>query len=262
MRIELRKVCLVMEPILKVRSVSKSYGKVVALENVDFDIYPGEVVGLVGDNGAGKSTFIKVLSGALQPDTGTMELDGTPVAFHSPHDSREVGIETVYQDLALAPHLNIEENIFLGREVLSKGFGRIFGAVDKRSMLEQAQRHLDSLHVRVPSLKSSVAELSGGQRQAVAVARAAAWGKKLVILDEPTNHLGVEEVEMVLELIRNVSSQGIPVIFISHTLPHVLEVTDRIEVMRLGQKVASLKTSETDLNEVIAWITGSKQAAS
>ncbi|MDQ0189897.1 ATP-binding cassette domain-containing protein [Alicyclobacillus cycloheptanicus] len=251
-----------MEPTLKVRGVSKNYGKIVALDNVDFEIYPGEVVGLVGDNGAGKSTLIKILSGAIQPDSGTIELDGRTVAFHSPADSRQLGVETVYQDLALAPHLNIEENIFLGRERLRSGWTRIFGAVDKTFMAQEAQRYLDSLHVHVPSLKVPVAELSGGQRQAVAVARAAAWGKKLVILDEPTNHLGVEEVDMVLKLIRNVSAQGIPVIFISHTLPHVLEVTDRIEVMRLGKKVASLKTAEANLNEVVSWITGSKEEAS
>lgn len=251
-----------MEPVLKVRGISKSYGRIVALDNVDFDIYPGEVVGLVGDNGAGKSTFIKVLSGAISPDSGTVELDGHTVAFHSPADSRELGVETVYQDLALAPHLNVEENIFLGREIMRTGWTRMFGAVDRKAMFQQAKQHLDSLHVRVPSLKSPVAELSGGQRQAVAVARAAAWGKKLVILDEPTNHLGVEEVEMVLQLIRNVRSHGIPVIFISHTLPHVLEVTDRIEVMFLGRKVTSLRTQDTNLNEVVSWITGSKETAS
>lgn len=251
-----------MEPVLKVRGVSKSYGRIVALDNVDFDIYPGEVVGLVGDNGAGKSTLIKVLSGVISPDSGTVELDGHTVTFHSPADSRGLGVETVYQDLALAPHLNVEENIFLGREVMRTGWTRIFGAVDKKTMFQQAKQHLDSLHVRVPSLKSPVAELSGGQRQAVAVARAAAWGKKLVILDEPTNHLGVEEVEMVLQLIRNVRRQGIPVIFISHTLPHVLEVTDRIEVMLLGRKVTSLQTADTNLNEVVSWITGSKETAS
>lgn len=251
-----------MDPVLRVRGVSKNYGRIAALENVDFEIYPGEVVGLVGDNGAGKSTLIKTLSGAIAPDSGIIELDGQPVVFHSPADSRERGVETVYQDLALAPHLNVEENIFLGREIIRSGWTRMFGAVDKKAMLDEARRHLDSLHVRVPSLKSPVAELSGGQRQAVAVARAAAWGKKLVILDEPTNHLGVEEVDMVLQLIRNVRDHGIPVIFISHTLPHVLDVTDRIEVMRLGRKVATLRTADTDLNEVVSWITGSKEEAS
>lgn len=251
-----------MDPILSVRKLSKAYGKIIALENVNLDIYPGEVVGLVGDNGAGKSTLIKAISGAIQPDSGELLLDGKRVHFQSPADSRELGMETVYQDLSLAPHLNIEENIFLGREILKKGWPRIFGGLDKAAMLEQAKKNLNDLHVNVKSLKSPVAELSGGQRQAVAVARAAAWGKKLVILDEPTNHLGVEEVEMVLRLIRKVSSQGIPVIFISHTLPHVLEVTDRIEVMFLGRKVASLKTKDTDLDEVVAWITGSKASAS
>lgn len=251
-----------MEPVLKVKGISKSYGKIVALSNVDFEIFPGEVVGLVGDNGAGKSSLIKILSGALVPDEGEIYLDGNPVVFHSPADSRELGVETVYQDLSLSPHLNIEENIFLGREMIKKGWTRIFGSLDKAGMLSEAKRNLDLLHVNIKSLKAPVAELSGGQRQAVAVARAAAWGKKLVILDEPTNHLGVEEVDMVLELIRNVSKQGIPVVFISHTLPHVLEVTDRIDVMLLGKKVASLNTKETNLNEVVSWITGSKSHAS
>lgn len=249
-----------MEPVLSVRGISKSYGRIQALSQVDFHVNPGEVVGLVGDNGAGKSTLIKILSGALQPDNGKMFLDGSEIELSSPSKARHLGIETVYQDLSLAPHLNIEENIFLGREVIKSSWTKLFGSLDKQSMLRRAQEILDTLHVHVQSLKSPVAELSGGQRQAVAVARAVAWANKVVILDEPTNHLGVEEVDMVLNLIRDVKKHGISVIFISHTLPHVLEVTDRIEVMRLGEKVASLQTSDTNLNEVVSWITGSMSA--
>lgn len=249
-----------MAPVLSVSGISKSYGRIQALRGVDFHVDAGEVVGLVGDNGAGKSTLIKILSGALQADQGNILLDGSEIHLSSPSRARQLGIETVYQDLSLAPHLNIEENIFLGREVLKTSWTKLFGHLDKQSMLRRAEEILDSLHVHVESLKSPVAELSGGQRQAVAVARAVAWANKVVILDEPTNHLGVEEVEMVLNLIRDVKRHGIAVIFISHTLPHVLEVTDRIEVMRLGEKVTSLSTGETNLNEVVSWITGSMSA--
>ncbi len=246
------------EPVLVAKGISKNFGRIQALADVEFDVRPGEVVGLVGDNGAGKSTLIKILSGALMPDSGEIWLRGERVSFHSPAEARAKGIETVYQDLALAPHLTIEENIFLGREIIGFGLKRITGHLDKKSMIERSREILEQLHVRVRSMRVPVAELSGGQRQAVAVARAAAWGESLIILDEPTNHLGVEEVEMVLNLIRRLRERGLPVIFISHTLPHVLEVTDRIDVMFLGRKVASLKTSETDLDEVVAYITGSR----
>lgn len=248
------------EPILTARGITKSFGRIQALDHVDFAISPGEVVGLVGDNGAGKSTLIKVLAGALMPDEGTITLRGQTVHFHRPSDARNQGIETVYQDLALAPHLTIEENIFLGRELIGEGLKKLTGGLDKKRMLERSVEILEQLHVKVRSMKAPVAELSGGQRQAVAVARAVAWGESLIIMDEPTNHLGVEEVEMVLDLIRRVRERGIPVLFISHTLPHVLEVTDRIDVMFLGRKVTSLPTKETNLDDVVSWITGSKTA--
>ncbi len=247
-------------PILTAEGITKSFGRIQALDHVDFAISPGEVVGLVGDNGAGKSTLIKVLAGALMPDEGKISLRGQAVHFHRPSDARNQGIETVYQDLALAPHLTIEENIFLGRELIGGGLKRLTGGLDKKKMLERSLEILEQLHVKVRSMKSPVAELSGGQRQAVAVARAVAWGESLIIMDEPTNHLGVEEVEMVLDLIRRVRDRGIPVLFISHTLPHVLEVTDRIDVMFLGKKVVSLNTNESNLDEVVGWITGSKTA--
>lgn len=248
------------ESILTARGITKSFGRIQALDHVDFEISPGEVVGLVGDNGAGKSTLIKVLAGALMPDEGTITLRGQTVHFHRPSDARNQGIETVYQDLALAPHLTIEENIFLGRELIGGGLKKLTGGLDKKRMLERSVEILEQLHVKVRSMKAPVAELSGGQRQAVAVARAVAWGESLIIMDEPTNHLGVEEVEMVLDLIRRVRERGIPVLFISHTLPHVLEVTDRIDVMFLGRKVTSLPTKETNLDDVVSWITGSKTA--
>lgn len=250
-----------MAVVLKASDISKSYGSIVAVDHVDFEISSSEVVGLVGDNGAGKSTLIKILAGVVIPDGGTIEIQGEGVSFRSPSEARVLGIETVYQDLSLAPDLNVEENIFMGREIIQKGWKRAFGFVDDKAMMSRSQELLDSLHVQIPSLKVPVNTLSGGQRQAVAVVRAAAWGQRLVILDEPTNHLGVEEVEMVLQLIRNIRERGIPVVFVSHTLPHVFEVTDRIDVMRLGHKVASLPTAETNLDEVVSLITGSKEQA-
>lgn len=246
------------QTVLEAQGLSKSYGRIQAMIDVSFGIHPGEVVGLVGDNGAGKSTLIKVLSGATTPDSGEIRLKGRPVRFRDPAEARGQGIETVYQDLSLAPHLSIADNLFLGREVIRQGVGRLFGFLDRKEMMERAQQILDELHVTVRSMKAPIAELSGGQRQAVAVARAVLWGESMIILDEPTNHLGVEEVEMVLQLIRRVKARGIPVVFISHTLPHVLEVTDRIDVMFLGRKVKSLDTRQTNLDEVIAYITGSR----
>jgi len=245
-------------PVLESTGLSKSYGRIQALVDVDFAIGPGEVVGLVGDNGAGKSTLIKVLSGAIAPDAGAIQLKGSPVRFRNPADARQKGIETVYQDLSLAPHLSIADNLFLGREIIRAGAGRWFGVLGRKEMITRAQQILDELHVTVRSMKAPIAELSGGQRQAVAVARAVLWGESMIILDEPTNHLGVEEVDMVLQLIRRVKLRGIPVVFISHTLPHVLEVTDRIDVMFLGRKVKSLVTEDTSLDEVVAYITGSR----
>jgi len=247
-------------PILEARGLSKSYGRIQALTEVDFTIHPGEVVGLVGDNGAGKSTLIKILSGAITPDVGHLKLKGEQVRFRFPAEARKRGIETVYQDLSLAPHLSIADNLFLGREIIRSGVASVFGVLDRKAMIQRAQLILDELHVTVRSMKALIGELSGGQRQAVAVARAVLWGDSMIILDEPTNHLGVEEVDMVLQLIRRVKERGIPVVFISHTLPHVLEVTDRIDVMFLGRKVKSLETKATSLDEVVAYITGSRVA--
>jgi ABC-type sugar transport system ATPase subunit len=246
------------QPVLEARGLTKNFGKIQALRGIDFKIRPGEVVGLLGDNGAGKSTFIKVISGPLSHDDGELLLDNKPVRFNQPMEARNLGIETVYQDLALAPHLDIESNLFLGREIFKPGILGKLGFLDKKKMFAQAEKNLEKLGVTtIQDVSASVGDLSGGQRQAVAIARTVSWGSKLVILDEPTAALGVEQSAMVLDLIRQVKSKGIPVIFITHTLPFVFEVTDRIVILRLGKVVADLKTDETDINEVVKYITGS-----
>ncbi len=248
-------------PVFEARGIVKHFGRIQALKGIDFSIYPGEVVGLLGDNGAGKSTLIKVFSGAIPFDEGEILLDGKPVKFSSPLDARNAGIETVYQDLALATDLDIESNLFLGREILKPGLLGKLGFLDKKAMYRQVEELFKKLNIRVQSLKSEVSELSGGQRQAVAVARAVSWGTKLVIMDEPTAALGVEQSAMVLDLIRQVRHKNIPVIFISHTLPFVFDICDRIVILRLGEVVANLATKDTNVNEVVQYITGSKKAS-
>ncbi|WP_412679568.1 ATP-binding cassette domain-containing protein [Brevibacillus choshinensis] len=240
--------------------MKKSFGRIQALNDIDFTIYPGEVVGLLGDNGAGKSTLIKIFSGALSPDEGELMLEGKACSFHSPQEARDAGIETVYQDLALATDLDIESNLFLGREMHRPGLLGSFGFLDRKAMFSEVEELFAKLNIRVRDLKSKVSDLSGGQRQAVAVARAVKWGNKLVIMDEPTAALGVEQSAMVLNLIRQVSSSGIPVIFISHTMPFVFDVCDRVVILRLGEIVANLKVKETSVNEVVQYITGSKKS--
>ena len=244
-------------PILEARGLVKRFGHVVALNEVDFDLFPGEITAIIGDNGAGKSTLIKVLSGAFQPDEGELLLDGEHVRFRSPLDARRVGIETVYQDLAVAPALDIAANIFLGREVRRSGpAGRLLRALDKRAMRRQASRHFSELKIGVPSIGQAVENLSGGQRQGVAVARAAAWGRRLVIMDEPTAALGVKETRQVLDLILRVRERGLPVILISHDMPHVFEVADRIHIMRLGRRVAVVTPQTHTMPEAVAIMTG------
>ena len=226
-------------PVLEARRLVKRFGQVVALNEADFDLRPNEIVAIIGDNGAGKSTLIKVLSGAFQPDDGELLLDGERVRFRSPLDARRVGIETVYQELAVAPALDIASNIFLGRELRRGGpAGRLLRALDKRAMRREAMRYLSELQIGIPSIGQAVENLSGGQRQGVAVARAAAWGRRLVIMDEPTAALGVKETRQVLDLILRVRERGLPVILISHDMPHVFELADRIHIMRLGRRVA------------------------
>lgn len=244
--------------VLQTVGLGKSFGSIIALNHVDFNIMPGEVVGIVGDNGAGKSTFIKTLSGAHRQSKGSIIFEDNVVEFSSPRDSINIGIETVYQDLALAPHLDIASNIFLGREKLKSGMQGLLGVRDKKYMEERTCEVLENLKIKVKSIKQPVGTLSGGQRQCVAIARAVAWGSKVVILDEPTAALGVAESRKVLDLILSMKEKGLSVILISHTMPHVMEVCDRICVFRLGNSVVMLNKEDTTGDELVMWITGSK----
>ncbi|PSR20523.1 MAG: sugar ABC transporter ATP-binding protein [Sulfobacillus acidophilus] len=241
---------------VELTGIEKRFGAIKVLHNVSFAINAGEVVGLVGDNGAGKSTTVRIMSGALQPDRGDILIQGRKVRFDSPIAARRQGIETVYQDLALAPHLSVKANLFLNREELRPGLLGALGFLDERRMAREAVKKLELLRIKIKSMDQLIQELSGGQRQAIAVARAASWGSRLVILDEPTAALGVEESQMVLDLIRRVRDSGVPVLLISHTMPHVFEVTDRIVVLRQGRVVATAVTKECTLEDVIMWITG------
>jgi len=240
----------------EVRNVSKNYGSVVALDDASLAVHAGEVVGLVGDNGAGKSTLVKVLSGAHQPSHGQILLDGVERHWKSPHDAIEAGIETLYQDSGLAPHLSVSANVFLGREVMRPGILGRLGFLAQKSMDVTAHADLERVGIAVPSSNRTVAQLSGGQRQAVAIGRAVAWARKVIILDEPTNHLGARQSGEVLEVIRAARTKGLGVIFISHTLPHVLAVTDRVVVLRLGRVVRDAPTSEFTADSLLGTITG------
>jgi fructose transport system ATP-binding protein len=249
------------QPILEARGLVKRYGQVVALDGADFELYPGEIAAIIGDNGAGKSTLIKALSAALQPEAGEIRLDGEPVHFRSPRDARRAGIETVYQDLAVAPALDIASNIFLGRERRLRGpLGRLFRLLDKRAMRREATRHFAELEIGIQSITQAVENLSGGQRQGVAVARAATWARRVVIMDEPTAALGVKETGQVLDLIRRVRERGLPVILISHDMPHVFELADRIHIMRLGRRVALVTPKTHTMPEAVAIMTGATSA--
>jgi simple sugar transport system ATP-binding protein len=244
------------EPTLTARGVTKRYGHVVALQGVDFDAYQGEVVALIGDNGAGKSTFVKIISGTLAMDEGEIRIDGAPVELGTPNAARRAGIETVYQDLALAMDLDTPSNLFLGRELRRSGILGSLGFLDKRAMRREALAAFQALGVRPGDPDRPVSFLSGGQSQSVAVARASAWAKRFVIMDEPTAALGHVQTERVLDLIRRVRDRGICVILISHNLPDVLKVADRIEVLRLGRRVAQFHANSTSLGEVVAAMTG------
>ena len=250
------------EPILQARGIVKRFGHVTALSGADFDLYPGEVLAVIGDNGAGKSTLIKVLSGALVPDEGELRLDGELVHFRTPLDARRAGIETVYQDLAVAPALDIAANLFLGRELRRRGpLGSVLRMLDKRGMRRQAGEALSELKIGVQSLRVPVENLSGGQRQGVAVARAAAWGRRVVIMDEPTAALGVKETGQVVDLIKRVRERGLPVILISHDTPHVFELADRIQIMRLGKRAAVVTPKTHSMPEAVAIMTGAAPGA-
>ena len=245
------------KPILEARGLVKLYGHVVALDGADVELYPGEILAIIGDNGAGKSTLIKALSGALQPDDGEISLDGERVHFRSPRDARRAGIETVYQDLAVAPALDIASNIFLGRELRRRGpQGSVLRMLNKGAMRREATRHFAELQIGIRSIGQPVENLSGGQRQGVAVARAATWAQRVVIMDEPTAALGVKETRQVLDLILRVRERGLPVILISHDMPHVFELADRIQIMRLGKRVAVVTPQTHSMPEAVAIMTG------
>lgn len=246
-------------PVYQARGLVKRYGRVTALDGADLELYPDEILAIVGDNGAGKSTLIKILSGVVTPDAGGLWLDGQRVHLRNPLHARELGIETVYQDLALAPGLDITSNLFLGREERVTGIlGSLFRKLNKRSMQRQAAMHMNSLKIGIRSMAQAVETLSGGQRQGVAIARAVSWGRRIVIMDEPTAALGVQESGMVLELIRTVRARGVPVVVISHSLPQVFAVADRIQVMRLGRRVGIGFPSRDTMDDIVAMITGAR----
>lgn len=249
-----------MTPVLQARGLVKRYGHVTALDGADFDLHPGEILAVIGDNGAGKSTLIKALSGALIPDEGEILLDGKPVKFHSPIDARRHGIETVYQDLAVASAMTIAENLFLGRELRKPGLlGSIFRMLDSKRMIAEASGHMQELQIGIRSMRQAVETLSGGQRQGVAVARSAAFARHVVIMDEPTAALGVKEGNMVLSLIRRVRDRGLPVILISHNMPHVFELADRIHIARLGKRACVVNPKKISMSETVAVMTGAKR---
>ncbi len=244
-------------PVLEARQLFKRYGQVVALAGADFDLRPHEILAVIGDNGAGKSTLIKALSGAVIPDEGDILLNGVPMHFHAPLDARRQGIETVYQDLALAPALNIAENLFLGRELRRRGvLGLVFRMADRQRMIRESRKYIADLKIRVGSLTQAVETLSGGQRQGVAVARAAAFASRVVIMDEPTAALGVKESGQVLELIKEVRAHGVPVVLISHNMPQVFEIADRVHIMRLGRRVATITPQSHTMAEAVSLMTG------
>ena len=250
-------------PILSARNLVKRYGRVTALDHCDFDLYPGEILAVIGDNGAGKSSLIKALSGAISIDEGEITLQGQPVSFATPLQARDAGIETVYQSLALSPALSIVENMFMGREIRRKGpLGSVLRMLDTEAMRAFARDKLNELGLMtIQNIDQPVETLSGGQRQGVAVARAAAFGSKVVILDEPTAALGVKESRKVLELIQDVRARGVPIILISHNMPHVFEVADRIHVHRLGRRLCVINPREHTMSDAVAYMTGAKLPA-
>jgi simple sugar transport system ATP-binding protein len=243
-------------PILEARGLTRSFGAVRALDSADFDVHRGEVVALIGDNGAGKSTMVKALSGNLALDSGTILFEGREVAVGSPSAASQMGIETVFQDLALAPHLNPPQNVFLGRELPAPGILGRLGFMDNKTMRVQAKEAFDELGATVRSYSDPVGSMSGGQRQAIAIARAVAWAKGVIFLDEPTAALGVVQTKNVLATIRRVRDKNIAVVFISHSMPAVLEVSDRVQVLRLGRRIATYQAKDTTVEELVGAMTG------
>jgi len=252
-----------LQPVLQARGLVKNYGRVVALDHANLELYPGEVLGVIGDNGAGKSTLIKCFSGAVIPDQGEIFIGGEPFDLHSPSDSMDAGIETVYQTLAVCPALDIGTNLYLGREKRKPGIlGSVFRMLDLGGMREDARKEMSDLGLlTIQDMSQAVETLSGGQRQGVAVARAAAFGQRVIIMDEPTAALGVKESRKVLQLIKDVRDRGIPVILISHNMPHVFEVADRIHIHRLGRRVAVVTPQSHSMSEAVAIMTGATESS-
>ena len=244
------------EPVLEARGIVKTFGRVHALRGANFTVYPNEVVALVGDNGAGKSTLVKTLVGVHPPDSGEILFEGRPVAIASPQDARDLGIETVYQDLALAPEIDPAANMFLGREVLRGGLLGKLGFIDQATMRRRSDEAFSSLGVRIQDTGAPVANMSGGQRQGIAICRAVTWAKRVVFMDEPTAALGVVQTRNVLEQVKRVREHGLSVVLISHNLPEIFEVADRIEVLRLGERVARLRPKEVSMEDIVAAMTG------
>lgn len=247
-------------PALEARGLVKRYGHVTAINGADFELRQCEVLAVIGDNGAGKSSLIKALAGAVIPDAGQILMNGTPVSFKNTRDARAAGIETVYQDLAVVPALDIASNLYLGREIRRKGLaGSLFRRLDTGRMRQEAAQHLTDLRIGIKSVAQAVETLSGGQRQGVAVARAAAFGRGVIIMDEPTAALGVRESGQVIDLIRSIRDRGIPVVLISHDMPHVFEVADRIHIHRLGQRAGVVDPKKRSMSEVVALMTGAEE---
>ena len=249
-------------PVIKATGLVKRYGRVVAMDHANFELYAGEILAVIGDNGAGKSTLIKALSGAVAPDSGVIEVDGKSVNFKSPMEARGAGIETVYQNLALSPALSIGDNMFLGRELRKPGFmGTVLRTLDRPAMEKIAREKLSELGLMtIQNISQAVETLSGGQRQGVAVARAVAFGSRVVIMDEPTAALGVKESRRVLELIKEVRERGLPIVLISHNMPHVFEVANRIHIHRLGRRLCVIKPSDYSMSDAVAMMTGAMAA--
>ena len=247
-----------LKPVLEARGLVKRYGRVTALDGSDFELYPDEVLAVIGDNGAGKTTLIKALTGAIVPDAGEILLAGQPIRFRSPQDARAAGIETVYQDLALSPALSIADNLFLGRERRVAGFaGSVLRRLDRAGMQREARQKLSELGLlTIQNINQPVETLSGGQRQGIAVARAAAFGSRVVIMDEPTAALGVKESRRVLELILDVKKRGLPIVLISHNMPQVFEVADRIHIHRLGKRLTVIDPKAYSMADAVAMMTG------
>ena len=245
-----------MSALFEARSLTRRFGRVQALDSADFDVNAGEVVALIGDNGAGKSTLVKALTGNLDVDSGEVLFEGEQVHFATPHDASALGIEVVHQDLALAPHLDAAQNMFLGRELMRPGVLGKLGFMDNTAMRQKAARSFTELGSAVRSVVVPVGTMSGGQKQSVAIARAVSWANKVLFLDEPTAALGVVQTHNVLETIKRVRDSGLAVVLISHSMPHVLEVADRVQVLRLGRRVATYQASDTSVEELVGAMTG------